>query len=128
MRGMVNLENQAQAYQSSRHGVAGRLEELAVRLENAGMTKEVALSWSETARAILNEIAPLRAANAQIENNFKYHAPKDGQPEKYNQVRNAFKELAYLIDEACPAGRERSVAMTELETANFWANASIARN
>lgn len=66
--------------------------------------------------------------NPTIENNFKYHAPKEGQPEKYNAIREKAKELAYLIDEVCPDSREKSVATTNLETAVMWANASIARN
>lgn len=66
--------------------------------------------------------------NEQIENNFKYHAPKEGQPEKYNAIREKAKELAYLIDAECPNSREKSVAITKLETAVMWANASIARN
>lgn len=64
----------------------------------------------------------------QIEKAFTYHAPKDGQPEKYQTVRSKAKELAYLINETCPASRERSLAMTKLEEAVMWANASIARN
>ena len=66
--------------------------------------------------------------NPTLENNFKYHAPKEGQPEKYEALREKAKELAYLIEEVCPGSREKSVAMTQLETAVFWANASIARN
>ena len=66
--------------------------------------------------------------NQQIENNFKYHAPKDGQPEKYQAIREKAKELAYLIDELCPNSREKSLAMTNLEQSVMWANASIARN
>ncbi|NCC60983.1 MAG: hypothetical protein EOM12_08565 [Verrucomicrobiae bacterium] len=64
----------------------------------------------------------------QIENNFKYHSPKAGQPEKYTELRNKAKELAYLIDELCPASRERSLALTKIEESIMWANASIARN
>ncbi|WP_371873364.1 hypothetical protein [Lysinibacillus sp. Ag94] len=66
--------------------------------------------------------------NQQIENNFMYHSPKEGQPAKYEAIREKAKELAYLIDEVCPNSREKSVAMTNLETAVMWANASIARN
>ncbi|MDR3560500.1 MAG: hypothetical protein P4N59_03520 [Negativicutes bacterium] len=66
--------------------------------------------------------------NARIENNFKYHAPKANQPVMYEAIREKAKELAYLIDALCPDSRERSVAMTELETAVMWANAAIARN
>lgn len=66
--------------------------------------------------------------NAQIENNFKYHSPKEGQPEKYTQIREKAKELAYLIDELVPQSREKSLAITKLEESVMWANASIARN
>lgn len=64
----------------------------------------------------------------QIENNFKYHAPKEGQPEKYNAIREKAKELAYLIDKECPNSREKSLALTKIEESVMWANASIARN
>ena len=64
----------------------------------------------------------------QIENNFMYHAPKEGQAEKYNQLRSKAKELAYLIDELCPDSREKSLATTKLEESIMWANAGVARN
>ena len=66
--------------------------------------------------------------NEQLENNFTYHSPKEGQNEKYIAIRAKAKELAYLITELCPKSREQSIAMTELETSIFWANAAIARN
>ena len=63
-----------------------------------------------------------------IENNFTYHAPKEGQQEKYVALRAKAKELAALFLELVPDSRERSVALTELENSVFWANAGIARN
>jgi hypothetical protein len=66
--------------------------------------------------------------NPQIENNFTYHAPKEGQPEKYVAIREKAKELAYLIDSEVPKSREQSLALTNLEQVVFWANAGIARN
>lgn len=66
--------------------------------------------------------------NQQIENNFSYHSPKEGQPETYENIRNKAKELAYMIDALCPNSREKSLAMTNLEQAVFWTNAGIARN
>jgi len=63
-----------------------------------------------------------------IENNFSYHAPKDGQPGKYEDLRKKAKELAYLVAALCPDSREKSLAMTNLEQSVMWANASIARN
>jgi hypothetical protein len=66
--------------------------------------------------------------NPVIENNFKYHAPKEGQAEIYVEIREKAKELAYLMDEKVPNGREKSLAMTQLEQTVFWANAGIARS
>lgn len=66
--------------------------------------------------------------NPQIENNFSYHAPKEGQTEMYTLIRNSAKLLAMQIDATCPNSREKALAMTNLEQAVFWANASIARN
>mgnify|MGYP000932876292 CR=1 FL=1 len=66
--------------------------------------------------------------NQQIENNFSYHAPKDGQPAVYQEIREKAKELAYLIEQSCPNSREKSLAFTNLEQAVFWANAAIARS
>ena len=64
----------------------------------------------------------------RIENNFTYHAPKEGQPEKYQALREKAKELAYLIAEIVPPSREQSLAMTKLEECLMWANAGIARD
>ena len=65
---------------------------------------------------------------SDIDNNFSYHAPKPGQPERYTAIRAKAKELAELIDAECPQSRERSIAMTNLEQSVMWANAAIARN
>jgi hypothetical protein len=70
----------------------------------------------------------MRPENIQIENNFSYHSPKEGQPEVYETLRSRAKELAYLIEALVPNSREKSVAMTKLEEAIFWANAGVARN
>ena len=66
--------------------------------------------------------------NSEIENAFKYHSPKQGQQNKYVAIREKAKELAYLIDRTCPKSREKSLAITKIEEASMWANASIARN
>ena len=64
----------------------------------------------------------------KIEHAFTYHAPKAGQPEKYQAIREKAKELAYLIKDLVPDSREQSLAMTTLEECTMWANAGIARN
>ena len=63
----------------------------------------------------------------EIENRFTYHAPKEGQPKKYEAIRATAKLLAVLVNDLCPEGREKALAFTKLEEATFWANASIAR-
>lgn len=73
-----------------------------------------------------NGVAPY--VNQQFENNFSYHAPKNGQTERYELIREKAKQLAYLIDGNCPNSREKSLAITNLEQAMMWANAAIARN
>lgn len=74
------------------------------------------------------EYVPSSTARLRIENNFRYHAPKEHQAKRYEFVRNEFRKLANLLIEQCPESRELSVAMTNLEDANMWANAAIARN
>lgn len=66
--------------------------------------------------------------NDELIKNFSYHAPKEGQPEMYEAIRNKALLLAAYINEYCPDSREKSLAMTKLEEAIMWANASIARN
>ena len=63
-----------------------------------------------------------------IDNNFKYHAPTGTQQQRYEFIRAEAKALAenFLIN--CPDSREKSLAITNLEQAMMWANASIARN
>lgn len=72
------------------------------------------------------EITP--KMSEQIEKTFTYHAPKDDQPERYVTLRDAAKNLAYLIVKNTPSSREQSLAITHLEESIFYANAAIARN
>lgn len=66
--------------------------------------------------------------NPDLENRFSYHSPKPTQIERYAQIRQKAKELAYLLEDQCPNSREKSLALTNLEQTVFWANAAIARN
>lgn len=65
--------------------------------------------------------------NPELENRFKYRNANPEQLDKMELIREKFIELAKLIDEECPVSREKALALTNLETASFYANASIAR-
>lgn len=65
--------------------------------------------------------------NTEILHRFTYHAPKEGQPEKYSELRLQAGLLAELINRLCPDSREKSLALTAAEESVMWANAAIAR-
>ena len=64
----------------------------------------------------------------QIQKAFTYHAPKGDQPKRYQEIRATAAAFAMYLVEVCPDSRELSLALTKLEEAVMWANASIARN
>lgn len=62
----------------------------------------------------------------QIENNFKTHKVEEAW--KLEQIREEMKCAAFVVNDLCKPSRETSLAVTKLEEAMFWANASISRN
>lgn len=64
----------------------------------------------------------------RLENDYKYHAPKEDQVERYQAIRDDAHSLAITICENTPPSREQSVALTLLEQVVMEANAAIARN
>lgn len=65
--------------------------------------------------------------NPSIESRFTSHKPTGHKLDKYAEIREKGKEMAYLIEKLCPACREKALAMTKIEEAVMWANAGIAR-
>ncbi len=58
---------------------------------------------------------------------FKYHRPDPTDADKFVQIRDKAGEIAALLRELCPPGRELALARTKLEESVMWANAGIAR-
>jgi hypothetical protein len=63
----------------------------------------------------------------RIHNDFTYHTPPKGVTKDFVTLREKAKELALLIVELSPPGREQSSALTRLEETIMHANAGIAR-
>jgi hypothetical protein len=69
----------------------------------------------------------LEQLHQRVDRDFSYHAPREGQPEKYSALRAKARELAHLVVELVPSGREQASALTKLEESVMHANAGIAR-
>lgn len=66
--------------------------------------------------------------NPGIAHRFEYHPPKDEETRHaHEDARASCLAVARHFDEVLPEGREKSIVMTKLEEALFWANAAIAR-
>jgi hypothetical protein len=59
---------------------------------------------------------------------FDHHPPDEATGEIHAAVRAHLKRAAESVVASQPDSRERSLAVTHLEEAMFWANAGIARN
>lgn len=66
----------------------------------------------------------------EIEHRFGYHKATIEGPEatmdQHRYVRLLFREFAENLDRRLPAGRAKSVAFTELESASMWVHKAIA--
>jgi hypothetical protein len=58
---------------------------------------------------------------------FTYHPPDQQAVRQHELIRDTLEKCANVLDEALPDGREKSLAITKMEEAMFWANAGIAR-
>ena len=59
---------------------------------------------------------------------FLHIEPTPEQQANYLLVRQSARDLANTINELCPEGREKSLAITKIEEAVMWANKSISVN
>lgn len=63
-----------------------------------------------------------------IENRFAFHpASDDAKRNAHTNVRQNCLQLAYFLNDKLPEGREKSLAVTNLEKVMFWGNAALAR-
>lgn len=63
-----------------------------------------------------------------LEQIFTYHSPSEESIKIMQTIREKAKELAQYIVDNCPVERETTIALSRLEEASMFANASIARH
>jgi hypothetical protein len=63
-----------------------------------------------------------------IENRFAFHPASDDEKRMaHTSVRQSCLQLALFLNDRLPEGREKSLAVTNLEEVMFWGNAALAR-
>lgn len=65
---------------------------------------------------------------AEINRRFSHHVPDAARIAIQEQIRANFRNLATGLTEVLPESREKSLMVTALEEAMFWANAAVARD
>lgn len=65
--------------------------------------------------------------HAEIRERMNYHAPTPEAAEAHRELSTALERALLAIDRIVPPGREKSVAVTKIEEAKFWASAGVAR-
>lgn len=64
----------------------------------------------------------------EIQDRFRYHPPSEDGVGRHTKLTLGFVDLATLVEEICPDGREKALVFTKLEEAKMWASAAVARN
>jgi hypothetical protein len=65
---------------------------------------------------------------AHIDKPFAYHRPSPDGLARITALREAFSQTKAAIEMQCPESRQRSVALTELETSAMWAIKAVVFN
>lgn len=63
-----------------------------------------------------------------IDKPFAYHRPSEDGLAKITALREAYSTVQRAIEASCPASRQKSVAITELETSAMWAIKAVVFN
>lgn len=63
----------------------------------------------------------------EIQSRFGSHVPDENGRTKMTNIRKKVRELATLIQETCPDGREKATALTQLSFVMMAANSAIVQ-
>lgn len=64
----------------------------------------------------------------EIQDRVTYHAPSVDGVDRHAKLSGVIASAMAVVNDVCPDGREKSLALTKLEEAKFWASAGVARN
>lgn len=67
------------------------------------------------------------AGYSDIRSRFSFHKPDQEGVERMRTIRAKVRELATMIDEICPEGREKATALTQLSFVMMSANSAIVQ-
>jgi hypothetical protein len=94
-------------------------------------TRQEATSGYLKESMLLPPVPPVRnivTPEEDLYNRFSFHPANTADKQLAHQsIRSHCLELAGVLNELLPDGREKSLAITKLEETMMWANASIAR-
>jgi len=63
-----------------------------------------------------------------IDKPYAYHKPSPTGMDRINQLRTIFSEVERAIHANCPDSRQKSIAITNLETTAMWAIKAVVFN
>lgn len=63
-----------------------------------------------------------------IDKPYAYHKPSAEGLKRITALREAYSIVQKIIEESCPNSRQKSVAITELETSAMWAIKAVVFN
>jgi hypothetical protein len=63
-----------------------------------------------------------------IDKPYAYHKPSEDGLARITAIREAYSTIERIIRDNCPDSRQKSVAITELETSAMWAIKAVVFN
>lgn len=67
-------------------------------------------------------------SDEEIDDRMTYHAPSAAGIARHKGLSERLGDAIRAVEATCPEGREKSLALTKIEEAKFWASAAVARN
>lgn len=80
-----------------------------------------------TGRFVESDDSNRERAKREYRNRVKYHPPAtDSMRRNHERVNELLTDVGCDLIDICPASREMSLVLTNLEQARMWANAALA--